>query len=69
VNTGFAENVPGDEYIDLLVRPVPASFRLEHISRADFAEGMKRASYSQLISDLYECPAELDSRPLAGKEN
>jgi hypothetical protein len=58
----FSASVPGDDRIHLMVRAVDASFSLQRITAAEFNEGMKTASYSQIITGLYDCPADLDSR-------
>jgi hypothetical protein len=62
VKAEFAEAVPGEETIGIRAFSVPASFSLEHISEEAFKKDMATASYSQMISDLYDCPLDLDTR-------
>lgn len=62
VKQEFAESVPGSDSLQLRAYAVPASFLLENIPKDDYEKGLKNAAYSQVISETYGCPVELDSR-------
>lgn len=65
----FAASIARPEELDLQMYPIPASFSLETVSADDFAQGMKKASYAQVISSIYDCPTEIDSRRSQGGNN
>lgn len=62
VKKEFAESVPGPDFVELRAYAVPASFLLENITKDEYEKGLKNAAYSQVISNTYDCPVEMDSR-------
>ncbi|HEX8480809.1 MAG TPA: hypothetical protein VF650_02780 [Allosphingosinicella sp.] len=62
VKEEFSKAMGNGEGLSLTAVPVPTLFQLQKISKTDFDELMEVASYPQIVSQIYDCPAELDSR-------
>lgn len=62
VKTEFSESVPGEDFLLMDTESVPASFSLVQVSEDDYNVAMKKSSYPRMMSILYDCPAEIDSR-------
>lgn len=58
----FQISMGSADQLDLRPAPVPGLFQLQKITKKEFDKLMSSASYSQIVSQIYDCPAELDSR-------
>ena len=51
-----------EDDIELFMRPIPNMFEMKVISKEAYDTFCATLGYPKMVSEIYDCPAELDSR-------
>ena len=62
VKTEFETQMGDEEYIELKVRPIPNMFDLRSMSKKEFEALVANLGFPQMVSQIYDCPSEIDQR-------